>query len=153
MAENKDRNGNVNTYTICLWEKEYPDSMNENDVPDRNAVVVNIKDPALQTRPDALKLMTMSLDVEMPDDMEYIDNASPYWIILKESDAFSDYFKRLIKNAVDNYTSKSDMFGCCSKYTDCSIAGKCIHENLLYSKACSYRKNLEAGNIYYGSNE
>ena len=40
-------------------------------------------------------------------------------------------------------------FGCCSKYRQCSELGKCIHEDLLYSSACEYRRNLEAGRNFY----
>lgn len=40
-------------------------------------------------------------------------------------------------------------FGCCSKYKQCSDSGKCIHDDQLYSSACEYRRNLEAGKIFY----
>lgn len=43
-------------------------------------------------------------------------------------------------------------FGCCSNYEKCSDALKCIHDNLMYAKGCMYRKNLEAGRIFYGKN-
>lgn len=42
-----------------------------------------------------------------------------------------------------------DSFGCCSKYIECSNADKCLHEDQLYSTACMYRKNLEAGKNFY----
>ena len=29
---------------------------------------------------------------------------------------------------------------------------KCVHENKLYSKGCQYRRNLDAGRIFYGKN-
>lgn len=41
-------------------------------------------------------------------------------------------------------------FGCCSRYKECSNVGKCIHNDVLYSSACEYRHNLEAGRIFYG---
>lgn len=41
-------------------------------------------------------------------------------------------------------------FGCCSRYKECSGAKICLHEDLLYSKVCMYRKNLEKGLIFYG---
>ncbi len=149
LAENKDKNGDINTYSICIWEKNFPDFSNDDTLPDRNEVIINIKDPALKTRPNALRLTSMNTEVEMPFDMECRNNASPYWIIEKDSDNLPAYLKRLIEYAVDNYTSKADAFGCCSKYKECSDAARCLHENLLYSKACSYRKNLENGNIFY----
>ena len=46
-----------------------------------------------------------------------------------------------------------DSFGCCSRYIQCSDAGKCLHPDLQYAKACLYRKNLEAGRIFYGINK
>ena len=41
-------------------------------------------------------------------------------------------------------------FGCCSRYRECSAAGKCLHDDTLYSSACEYRRNLEKGLIFYG---
>ena len=49
--------------------------------------------------------------------------------------------------------SPSTVFGCCSKYEQCSDAGKCIHDYKLYAKGCQYRKNLESGLIFYGKNQ
>lgn len=49
--------------------------------------------------------------------------------------------------------SPSTVFGCCSKYKQCSDAGKCIHDYKLYAKGCQYRKNLESGLIFYGKKQ
>lgn len=43
----------------------------------------------------------------------------------------------------------SDKFGCCHLYRECSAAGKCLHYDLFYARACWYRKNLESGKIFY----
>ncbi len=44
-------------------------------------------------------------------------------------------------------------FGCCGKYLECSNQMRCVHEDILYaSGACQYKKNLEAGRIFYGDN-
>lgn len=40
-------------------------------------------------------------------------------------------------------------FGCCSLYKECSKEKHCLHSDLLYATACMYRKNLEAGKIFY----
>ncbi len=45
-----------------------------------------------------------------------------------------------------------ERFGCCSRYEQCSDAKKCIHPDFILSRACSYRKNLENGKIFYGKN-
>lgn len=44
-------------------------------------------------------------------------------------------------------------FGCCAFYEQCSDAKKCLHQDPFYSYACTYRKNLEAGRIFYGKNK
>lgn len=44
-------------------------------------------------------------------------------------------------------------FGCCSRYEECSNAKHCIHPDKLTAIACSYRKNLEKGKIFYGLNK
>ncbi|MBP0989755.1 MAG: hypothetical protein J5874_01055, partial [Oscillospiraceae bacterium] len=43
-----------------------------------------------------------------------------------------------------------DSMGCCGKYNECSDAGTCVHDDLIYAGCCMYRKNLEAGKIFYG---
>lgn len=43
----------------------------------------------------------------------------------------------------------ANRFACCSRYKECSQAGKCLHEHPYYSKGCYYRENLENGIIFY----
>ena len=64
------------------------------------------------------------------------------------SDDTSEFIRNAIKYYVEHF-EPADKFGCCSKYRECSKAKKCLHNNLFYSKACWYRKNLEAGKIFY----
>lgn len=45
-----------------------------------------------------------------------------------------------------------EAFGCCSRFAACSDARRCLHPDVLTSLACSYRKNLEEGRIFYGDN-
>ena len=45
-----------------------------------------------------------------------------------------------------------ESFGCCSRYLVCSDERKCVHPDRLFSRACSYRKNLEKGRRFYGKN-
>ena len=47
----------------------------------------------------------------------------------------------------------SDSFGFCSRYEACSDAQKCIHPNPIFAAACTYKKNLEQGRIFYGKNK
>ena len=71
------------------------------------------------------------------------------YINVKEIDAeFETFLKQLISYSVKNF-EPADKFGCCSKYKECSKEKECLHDDLFYSKACYYRKNLESGKIFY----
>ena len=46
----------------------------------------------------------------------------------------------------------TESFGCCNDYLRCSDALKCLHSDDRFYNNCMYRKNLEAGNVFYGRN-
>lgn len=46
----------------------------------------------------------------------------------------------------------TEAFGCCNDYIRCSDASKCLHARDRFYTNCMYRKNLEAGTIFYGKN-
>lgn len=46
----------------------------------------------------------------------------------------------------------AESFGCCNYFEDCSDAKHCLFEHDLDYLGCYYRKNLEAGRIFYGKN-
>lgn len=43
-------------------------------------------------------------------------------------------------------------FGCCSSFVACSDARACLYPHDRFYNGCYYRKNLEAGRIFYGKN-
>lgn len=45
-----------------------------------------------------------------------------------------------------------ETFGCCNNYLECSNAMHCIYFDLIFATACQYKKNLDAGKIFYGKN-
>ncbi len=47
----------------------------------------------------------------------------------------------------------SNSFGCCDLCVKCSDAKKCVHPDYFHSLGCYYRRNLEAGRIFYGKNK
>lgn len=59
-----------------------------------------------------------------------------------------EFMEQVLRYSVNTF-EPSDKFGCCDKYKECSDAKKCLHANQFYAKACWYRKNLEAGKIFY----
>ena len=69
-------------------------------------------------------------------------------IPIERIDETIDFISQCCKERISVYES-SNTFGCCSRYKECSLQRKCIHENPLYSTGCAYRKNLENGKIFY----
>jgi exonuclease, DNA polymerase III, epsilon subunit family len=65
--------------------------------------------------------------------------------------ADSDAFSRLIAAVIVSLFA-FDRFDCCGKFRECSDAGKCLHDDMIYSTACTYRKKLESGIVFYGKN-
>lgn len=70
---------------------------------------------------------------------------------IQTDDIFIKTCHQILIAAMEHY-EPSEYFGCCGKYIKCSNAKKCLHDEPIYSKACAYRKNLEAGMIFYGKN-
>ena len=68
------------------------------------------------------------------------------------SESVIPYLTNILEYALQHY-EPSDRFGCCSKFVACSDAEKCLHANNFYARCCWYRKNLEAGRIFYGKNK
>jgi hypothetical protein len=69
-----------------------------------------------------------------------------------DSNNLIEWVRSVVQYKISNYVTAAPSFGCCSQFQECSDAKKCIHPNRMYSTACSYRCNLEAGRIFYGRN-
>ena len=65
------------------------------------------------------------------------------------SDGIKKYadFLSSVLNAV-TYTVQKE-FDCCSRYSQCSTEGRCIHPNPAMATSCRYRKALRDGKNYY----
>ena len=64
---------------------------------------------------------------------------------------YLDMLKETKKNIFQNLTTET--FGCCNDFIRCSDAMKCLHSEDRFYNGCMYRKNLEAGRIFYGKNK
>lgn len=71
---------------------------------------------------------------------------------LHDSPELYSFINSVILYRLKHYRTAESTFSCCSKFMQCSDAKKCVHENKLYSTACTYRQNLENGRIFYGKN-
>ena len=70
--------------------------------------------------------------------------------ILKDKSRYKEQIYHMWKEL--SAKSNDEMFGCCSHYIECSDQKKCVKDND-FSRNCYYRKNLEAGRIFYGKNK
>lgn len=69
-----------------------------------------------------------------------------------KTEELRDYICKIILYRLKYYRTSRPAFGCCNKFMECSDALKCVHDNKLYSTACTYRHRLENGIIFYGKN-
>lgn len=69
-----------------------------------------------------------------------------------DSEGLLPYLERLIRYRLTQYKSKESQYGCCHLYEKCSDAKKCISKDKIYATVCAYKRNLEAGRIFYGRN-
>lgn len=65
------------------------------------------------------------------------------------------YYMKLLKKAKREIfrNTITETFACCNDFERCSDAGKCLKEDNRMYNGCLYRKNLEAGRIFYGKNK
>lgn len=145
----------ISSYSICIYEPDYPMLSSTPTDPARNSIVLNIKD-----KNNIIELLVSQSrfnEIDVPADAKVkkikSDNSMYQVSFPFNSSDMLEYIKQNVEFALETYTSKASSFGCCSMFIECSDAKCCVHENRLYSKACAYRKNLEAGRIFYGKNK
>ncbi|MCL2053507.1 MAG: hypothetical protein FWG90_03570 [Oscillospiraceae bacterium] len=69
-----------------------------------------------------------------------------------DSNNAEEYLYARLCYSLDKF-EPSEKIGCCGKYVECSDNTACLHDNNFYARCCYYRKNLEAGLIFYGKNK
>lgn len=63
------------------------------------------------------------------------------------AESYIDFLAKIAGETVNRYPKAWD---CCSRYLECSDAGKCVHPNRVFALDCGYRKILASGRIFYG---
>ena len=160
-----DKREEVISYSICIYEPEYPEVKGVEKDPTRNTVIMNIKEVPLKKSDDRLEILVRDNVIDFLGGIPNMKDADivpkTYWRkyhlnkgdINSSLDGWLDYIETLIEYSLRTYESKATRFGCCSRFSDCSDAKKCVHENKLYACACYYKSNLDAGKIFYGKNK
>ena len=172
LAKNMGREGKVSdkrdtviSYSICIYEPEYPEVSGKEKDPSRNTVITNIKIVELKTKEDRFEVLVRDTSTDFVGPIPGMKDrgAVPKTYFRKFTfeksqlntvlDGWLEYLERLIEYELRTYVSKATRFACCSHFIECSDAKKCVHANKLYACACYYKANLDAGRIFYGKNK
>lgn len=144
--------GNEVSKSVCIYEPEFPLAKEDVDNPGRNMVVLNIKQKSgleLLVRKPQFECISIPESAKVKN---LKDSAFSHIVFSEGDSSVFDYIKENIVWCLKNYRSKEKSFGCCSQFNRCSDEKRCVHQNKLYSTACMYRRNLEAGKIFFGKN-
>lgn len=156
MYSNVSKKGIVTSKTLCISEPPYP--LTENYKPELNNKFLNfkyVKNGDVQFRVKDYLIKQLS---ELPEHISLVkkktkQNQSHTYITISPDDSFiPNFISSLTLINLAHYMTRKKTFSCCSKFNQCSDAKECVHENKLYSTACTYRRNLENGHVFYGKN-
>lgn len=160
----QDKRDKVISYSICIYEPEYPEVPNKDKDPSRNTVITNIKIVELKTKDDRFEVLVRDTSTDFVGAIPGMEDKGtvPKTYFRKFTfdqselnsvlDGWLDYIERLVAYELRTYDSKATRFACCSHFIECSDAKKCVHTNKLYACACYYKANLDSGKIFYGKN-
>lgn len=156
MKNISKKNDKVTSYSVCIYEPEFPETKESRDDDlGRNSVVINIK-----SLNDGFELVLNSYQYSVVGNIsggevkQSKEEANSIKILASGNvDDLLDYIRINLDYKLKTYRSKASPFGCCSFFEKCSDEKKCVHENKLYSTACYYRHHLSAGEIFYGKNK
>ncbi len=152
--------GVITSYSIVVGKPDYPRGVNKSGM--ICSPLYNIEDESeKKTKTGVIVIKTTSASVSNAVAQKFSqveiktrDSDNYFRIPISATDPlYSTITKCMLENTLDRYfRSGTDAFGCCHLYRECSDAKKCLHENLLYARGCSYYYNLVNGRIFYGAN-
>ena len=146
--------GKETSKSLCISNPEYPKISHKSNIQTKSAVILNMLsiNEKIELVIKNAQFKTLTVPTEATIKVVNSDMVFTHVVFEKVNQGLYDYIKENTICCINNYEF-SDTFGCCSLYTECSNAKRCLHENKLYAKACYYRKNLESGHIFYGEME
>jgi len=146
LMANIGKDNKITSYAICLYE---PDLVEDRRNSSRNSVVARIKEESTKANPDGLVIYSLNPNLEHFGVASKESNGRYSVRISKNDSKLVNCILSCIEYTINNYVPKATGFACCSRYKECSLEKHCIHPNILFAKACAYRKNLENGKVYY----
>lgn len=154
----------ITSYSVVIGKADYPKGVNSNGK--ICSSLFNVEEDGKITKGTKtkngdiiIKTTSIGMASSIVNDFTHLEvktrpSDNYYRIPVRTSDEhFEDIFFKLIGYALTRYfSSGTDSFGCCHLYKECSNAKKCLHENQLYARGCTYYYNLNNGRIFYGEN-
>lgn len=154
----KDKN-KITSYSISIAKPDYPKGTNPNGV-NKNSLI-NIRLGKDSEKKGTMLLFSLpdgvvpKISRKYPNVPMNIKNSDPITRASVEADSemLESFSYDLIKIVLDLFFEDGrNTFGCCHQFEKCSDAKKCLHENKLYARGCTYRRHLNEGRIFYGKN-
>lgn len=155
ISSSGTKSGTEVSKSICIFEPEYPPRPNVKEIPGKNFVIMKMQ---FQKNSQIVLFIRNSqmdnIDVPQTATTKTLKSDKVFKHVHFQigDENIYDFIYNNIIYCLSNYQS-SNTFGCCSRFVECSDAKECVHENKIYSMGCMYRKNLDAGRIFYGKNK
>lgn len=162
IGTGKTTKGKVTSYALCISEPTWPTT--ERELLDENRTqspVVSLKAPTTQKWSGFVEFGVSQEKQEffsgftgaefLPQNKQDIEFEKQR-IRVPIGEELLEMFDKFVRLAVENYVSTSEPFGCCDLYEKCSDAKRCLHPSFFRRTVCAYKKNLEAGRVFYGKN-
>ncbi|MCR5011389.1 MAG: 3'-5' exonuclease [Lachnospiraceae bacterium] len=134
IMANKGKDG-ISSYAIRVYE---PDLVEAGRDSSKYTTLARVKENVLKSNVNIVEVYSKSFGSS--DEKKRFE---------QDSDELIDCLIECIHYGINNYVPKATGFACCSRYQLCSDSKRCIHPNMLYAKACQYRRNIEAGNVFF----
>lgn len=155
VGANVGKDNQITSYSICIYEPDYPFDSNSKVDLTKNSSVMVIKENKNELHLTMKKIQFDNVGYTKELKIKSLKSTPNMITIIFNliNEDLLEFVRMHTIYRVNTYTSKAATFSCCSKFIECSNAKKCIHTNKLYSKACTYRRNLENGRIFYRKNK
>ena len=143
----------LNEKEAVLSDYEYKDNVGEDTINVlNNKIIIKLKK---MKKMYAIFIRESQKETLLNSGLDYKIIRDTGWIRVNGEEILGlPIFEQIIYEAyLKIYDSFADGFGCCSRFTECSDAGKCINPDQIYARGCYYKKNLESGKIFYGKNK
>lgn len=160
------QSGEVTSYSVAVYESDYPPRSLESGDEEVNAKILMIREKTRSVKKEKVKTGELEITLnekqfreacaegyeDLPLKKTRADGENIRVTISKDDDRLPRFVMANTECCMKYYVPAAKQFGCCSRYDACSDAVECLHPNKLYARACMYYQQLSKGRIFYGKN-